>query len=234
MRKGPSMFTTDAISPQIFSICSWLNPMGQKPLIQSPRIFIHTTAQVCEEINTNTSNINCRVVADFNSLPYLHPFLLFSLLNNRKIICCFDFNRKSNTELLFWRTLEGGHSQGDEGGLEGDVSPVRVELKDTVLSSLDRRKVIISRMRIWSPYSRWFQHAPYEHGRWTLNTFNVNDTWRWLGLEWGPQDGTMGFKGTGRETKGVACCSVAPLDALTTWVPGRRVNSTILSLYPIR
>lgn len=149
--------------------------MGQNPLIQSPRISIHTT-QVCEEINTNTSNINCGVVADFNFLPYLHPFLLFSLLNNRKIMCCFvDFNRKSNTELLFWRMLEGGHSQGDEGGLGGDVSPVRVELKDTVLGSLDRRKDI-SRMRICSPYSRWLQHASYEHRCWTFNTFNVNDT----------------------------------------------------------
>lgn len=189
--------------------------MGQNPLIQSPRISIHTT-QVCEEINTNTSNINCGVVADFNFLPYLHPFLLFSLLNNRKIMCCFvDFNRKSNTELLFWRMLEGGHSQGDEGGLGGDVSPVRVELKDTVLGSLDRRKGI-SRMRICSPYSRWLQHASYEHRCWTFNTFNVNDTWRWSGLEWGPQDGTIGFKRTGRETRSVACCSVAPLDALTT------------------
>lgn len=72
--------------------------------------------------------------------------------------------------------LERGPSQGDEGGLGGDVSPVRVELKDTVLGSLDRRKAIISRMRICSPYSRWLQHAPYEHGCWTLNTFNVNDT----------------------------------------------------------
>lgn len=136
MRKGPSMFTTDAISPQILSICSWLNPMGQNPLIQSPRIFIHTTTQVYEEINTNTSNINCSVVADFNFLPYLHPFLLFSLLNNRKIIWSYHkiirfvaFNRKSNTELLFWRTLEAGHSRGDKGRLGGDVSPVRVELK---------------------------------------------------------------------------------------------------------
>lgn len=86
-------------------------------------------------------NIKCGVVAGFNFLFYLHPCLLFSRLSNRKIICCFvDVNQKSNTELLFWRMLETGHSQGDEGGLEGDVSPVRVELKDTILGRLHGQK----------------------------------------------------------------------------------------------